>query len=89
MSKRKPQRRRQAPSPSGLSVRRTTDGRSWVLAHPRCARDRAEDLEEVRAMVEAGGKDIARDQPGLVLADCLFEKRRVGKVGKFRGVAYH
>ena len=59
VSKGKPKRRRGAASPSGLSIRRSTDGRSWVLVHPRCARDRAEDLDEVRAMVEAGEFDVA------------------------------
>ena len=70
MSKRKPQRRRQPASSSGLSVGRTTDGRSWVLAHPRCVRDRAEDLEEVQAMIEAGEADIALDELRWLLSGC-------------------
>jgi len=51
-------------------VRRTSDGRSWVLVHPRCARDRAEDLEEVEAMVEAGEYEIAIEELRWLLADC-------------------
>jgi hypothetical protein len=70
VSKRKPQRRRQSSSPSGLGVRKTTDGRSWVLVHPRCARDRAEDLEEVRAMIDAGELEVAIDELRWLLADC-------------------
>ncbi|MCI0335480.1 MAG: hypothetical protein L0228_19920 [Planctomycetes bacterium] len=69
MAKRKPQRRRQQ-SPSGLSVRRTTDGRSWVLVHPRCARETAEDLEEVRLMIDAGEAEIALDELRWILSDC-------------------
>ena len=38
--------------------------------HPRCARDRAEDLEEVQAMVEAGEFEIAVDELRWLLADC-------------------
>ena len=70
MAKRKPQRRRPGPSPNGLSVRRSTDGRSWVLVHPRGARDRAEDLEEVRLMIDSGEHDIAIDELRWLLSDC-------------------
>jgi hypothetical protein len=38
--------------------------------HPRCARDRAEDLEEVQLMVEAGETEIARDELRWLLSDC-------------------
>jgi hypothetical protein len=55
---------------SGLSLRRSSDGRSWVLVHPRCARDRAEDLDEVRLMIEGGETEIARDELRWLLADC-------------------
>src|SRR5688572_7354470 len=70
MSKRKHQRRRPGPSPSGLSVRRTVDGRSWVFVHPRCVRDAAEDLEEVRLMIEAGEIEIALDELRWLVSDC-------------------
>ncbi|MCC7474186.1 MAG: hypothetical protein IT425_02215, partial [Pirellulales bacterium] len=70
MAKRKPQRRDSSPTPTGLSVRRTTDGRSWVFAHPRCARDRAEDLEEVHLMIEAGEAEVAVDELRWLLAGC-------------------
>lgn len=70
MSKRKPNSRRPPPSSSGLSVRRSTDGRSWVFVHPRCVRDRAEDLEEVRLMIEAGETDIALDELRWLLSGC-------------------
>jgi hypothetical protein len=70
VSKRKPNRRRGAPPPSGLSIRRSTDGRSWVLVHPRCARDRAEDLDEVRAVVEAGEFDVAVDELRWLVSGC-------------------
>jgi hypothetical protein len=69
VAKRKPQRRREQPS-SGLGVRRATDGRSWVFVHPRCARDRAEDLEEVELMIESGEMDIALDELRWLLSDC-------------------
>jgi pentatricopeptide repeat protein len=55
---------------SGLSVRRTTDGRAWVFVHPRCARDRAEDIAEVRAMVEAGELEVAVDELRWLVGGC-------------------
>jgi hypothetical protein len=51
-------------------VRRSTDGKSWVFVHPRCARDRAEDLEEVQMMIEAGETDIALDELRWLLSGC-------------------
>lgn len=42
----------------------------WEIVHPREARDRAEDLEEVRAMLEAGELDIARDELRWLLDGC-------------------
>lgn len=70
MAKRKPQRRSGQPAANGLSVRRATDGQSWVLVHPRCARDRAEDLEEVQLMVDAGEFDLATDELRWLLSGC-------------------
>jgi hypothetical protein len=70
VSKRKPNRRQPPRSPSGLSVRRTADGRSWIFVHPRCVRDRAEDLEDVQAMIEAGELEIAIDELRWLLSGC-------------------
>ena len=53
-----------------MSVRRATDGRGWVLVHPRCVRERAEDLEEVRAIVEAGEIDVAIDELRWLVGGC-------------------
>lgn len=70
MSKRRSKRRSSPRPPSGLSVRRSSDGRSWVLVHPRCVRDRAEDLDEVRLMIDAGEIEIARDELRWLLSGC-------------------
>jgi hypothetical protein len=70
VSKRKSNSRRQPPPSSGLSIRRSTDGKSWVFVHPRGARDRAEDLEEVQLMIEAGEMDVALDELRWLLSDC-------------------
>jgi hypothetical protein len=69
LAKRKPQRGRKPPA-GGLDVRRSTDGRAWVLVHPPCARERAEDLDEVRAMISAGEIDLAVDELRWLLEDC-------------------
>jgi hypothetical protein len=54
----------------GVGVRRSVDGRGWVLVHPRGARDRAEDLEEVREMVAAGELDVAIDELRWLVGGC-------------------
>ncbi len=69
MPKRKPKHRSE-PSSNGLGVRRSTDGNSWVFVHPREARDRAEDLEEVELMIEAGELDVALDELRWLLSGC-------------------
>lgn len=47
----------------------TTAG-GWEFVHPRCARKRREDIEEVEAMVEAGETEIARDELVWLLSEC-------------------
>ena len=41
-----------------------------MFVHPRCVRDRAEDLEEVRVMIEAGELEIAVDELRWLLSGC-------------------
>jgi hypothetical protein len=53
-----------------MGVRRSSDGRGWVLVHPRCARERAEDIAEVRSMIEAGEYDVAIDELRWLLGGC-------------------
>jgi len=55
---------------SGVGVRRTRQGDAWEFVHPRCALDRAEDLEEVYAMVEGGENEIAIDELRWLLGGC-------------------
>ena len=43
---------------------------AWEFVHPRCARRRAEDMEEVEAMIEAGESDIAREELVWLLSEC-------------------
>jgi hypothetical protein len=70
LAKRSNSRRRSFPPESGLGLQRSSDGRSWVLVHPGCVRERAEDLDEVREMVEAGELEVATDELRWLLADC-------------------
>jgi hypothetical protein len=53
-----------------LKVRRHGSENAWELVHPRCARQRAEDLEEVEQMLDAGETDIAIDELRWLLQDC-------------------
>jgi hypothetical protein len=54
----------------GLGVRRSADGRAWVLVHPRCARDMAEDIEEVREMISSGELEVAVDELRWLVGSC-------------------
>ncbi|MCA9229572.1 MAG: hypothetical protein KDA57_02895 [Planctomycetales bacterium] len=53
-----------------LSVRRAKSGNGWTLVPSRDARDCAEDLDEVRAMIDAGEIDIAVDELRWLLGNC-------------------
>jgi hypothetical protein len=52
-----------------MLIRRVED-EGWKLVHPRCACDRAEDVEEVQAMIAAGEIEIARDEIRWLLEGC-------------------
>ena len=70
----RPQRRRKGKggkrSPSRLSLRRVPGEDVFELVHPRCATRRAEDLEEVRAMLDAGEAEVAVDELRWLLQGC-------------------
>jgi tetratricopeptide (TPR) repeat protein len=69
---------RQRPTdtdPSGrgaraVKARRCGRQNAWELVHPRCVLHRAEDLEEVQAMLESGEVEIARDELRWLLEGC-------------------
>ncbi len=70
-------------SPARLSVRKLPDEDAWELVHPRCVLDRVEDLDEVRAMLDAGEVDVARDECRWLLdgcPDCLEAHRILGEI---------
>ncbi len=62
--------KRKKRSGCGVGVRRLNSGRGWILVHPRCVRERSEDLDEVRAMIAAGEADIAIDELRWLLGGC-------------------
>src|SRR5262249_47746895 len=82
MSKRKPSRRslpgeRTASSDRGTANASTTklsvgaaENGTFQFIHPRCARKRREDIEEVIQMIEAGETEIARDELHWLLSEC-------------------
>ncbi len=65
---RKPQARSEAHA--ALTLRKLPSGSGYVLVHPRCVRDRAEDIEEVRMMIDAGELDVASDELRWLLSGC-------------------
>ncbi|HTU27625.1 MAG TPA: hypothetical protein VMF30_19600 [Pirellulales bacterium] len=64
-------------------MRKTAASDAWELVHPRCARDRADDLEEVQKMIDGGEGEIARDELLWLLngcSDCLAAHRMLGEL---------
>lgn len=53
-----------------LQEHRDAPGKAWEFVHPRCARKRRDDIEEVEAMVAAGEAEIARDELVWLLSEC-------------------
>ena len=58
------------PEKLTLARRETPVGPAWEFVHPRCARRRRTDMEEVEAMLEAGEADVARDELVWLLSEC-------------------
>jgi len=56
---------------SEIRLRQPPGEKVWEIVLPRCARDRREDLEEVRLMLEAGEFDVARDECLWLLQGCI------------------
>jgi hypothetical protein len=72
-----------ARSAGTVRARKLKGQQDWELIHPRCARDREEDLEEVRKMLEAGEVDVAVDECRWLLggcSDCLEAHRILGEI---------
>jgi hypothetical protein len=57
------------PPKRKVQVAQAADG-AWELVHPRCARTRQEDIEEVEKMIAAGEMEIAQDELRWLLSDC-------------------
>lgn len=56
--------------PTAVQARRRPQDGAWELVHPRCARERAEDIEEVQRMLDAGEVDVALDELRWLLQGC-------------------
>jgi hypothetical protein len=53
-----------------IGLRRAPQGNAFELVHPHCARARAEDIEEVQAMIAAGELDVAEEELRWLLDGC-------------------
>ncbi len=53
-----------------VEKRQSPAGVTWEFIHPRCARKRREDMEEVEEMVAAGEALIAREELVWLLSEC-------------------
>jgi hypothetical protein len=62
--------RPRGPASEKLQVRRVADENVFELVHPRCVRERKEDLEDVHAMLDAGEIDVAVDELRWLLEGC-------------------
>jgi tetratricopeptide (TPR) repeat protein len=68
--KRKRQRKPARRAANRLSVRRLPGHQAFELVHPPCVAERAEDMEEVQAMLQAGEIDVAVDELRWLLDGC-------------------
>jgi hypothetical protein len=64
-----PPKRAAVRSSSSIRVRQVGH-REFELLHPRCALERADDLDETRSMVAAGEIEIATDELRWLLSGC-------------------
>lgn len=55
---------------SEIRLRQVPGQQQWELVHPRAVRDRAEDLEEVRLMIDGGEDEIATEELRWLLEGC-------------------
>lgn len=55
---------------TAVKSRRLPDGSGWELVHPRCARERGDDVDEVLAMLAAGETEVALDELRWLLEGC-------------------
>ena len=81
-------KRRGRASSRSLSVRAVPGEDAFELVHPPCAERRAEDLDEVRAMLEAGEVDVAVDELRWLLEGCrsLLEAHKLlGEIASAEG----
>jgi hypothetical protein len=85
-AKRKPTPHRagqRQPAAEGVGVRRVSEGGPFELVHPRCVRDRADDLKEVHLMMAAGELDVAEDELRWLVQGCrpfLEAHRLLGEI---------
>lgn len=69
-------------------MRKLPDHDAWELVPARCAQRRGDDLAEVRAMLEAGELDVARDECRWLLegcGECLEAHRLLGEIALEQG----
>jgi tetratricopeptide (TPR) repeat protein len=78
-AKKKTSRRKSPPPEDRLSVRRVENTETFELVYPRSVHQRAADMEEVRAMLEAGELDVALDELRWLVDGCreLVEAHRL------------
>jgi tetratricopeptide (TPR) repeat protein len=86
----KPRRQRSPASApaSSVRVRQVPGTKSWELVHPPCARERAEDIEEVETMIAAGELEIANDELRWLLGGCgdfVVAHRLLGEIALAEG----
>jgi tetratricopeptide (TPR) repeat protein len=86
-AKRKKQSAKRGSS-NTIEVRRTAGGKGYEFHFPPGVRERAEDMEEVRAMLAAGESEIAIDELRWLLGGCheLLEAHHLlGKIAAEAG----
>jgi hypothetical protein len=77
-NERRPTAPAEATPDSKLAIARH-GGNQWKLVHPRCVRERQDDIAEVRRMLDDGEVDVAIDELRWLLDECgdLIEAHRL------------
>ena len=73
---------------SSIKLRTVPGSNAWQFVHPRCVKQRAEDIEEVLVMLDAGEYEIAIDELRWLLDGCpdfILVHKMLGEIALAEG----
>lgn len=84
----RPAKKSDAPSRTAVRLRKVAEPDVWEFVHPRCALERAEDIEELQKMLDAGEFEIAVDELRWLLEECkdfILAHKMLGELAMLDG----